>query len=126
MNEAIKEAIKNMTGLASDCTSNGYDAPAWILATIEALNEKAERENPRPLTPEELRGMIREPVWTVGVSFNGGTWAGWDIIDGADDDGVIFGYSTEKHDWWDYDLRDPGGRLFDCAWLAYRHKPKEV
>ena len=93
---------------------------------LETLREKAEREDPRPLTPDELRQMIGQPVWTVGVYLDGDTWAGWDIVDGFDNDGVTFGYSTEKPEWWAYDLRDQDGRLFGCAWVAYRHKPKEV
>lgn len=97
-----------------------------VSAGIAALLEKAEREDPKPLTIDELGQMNGEPVWTVGVSSNGGTWAGWDIIESVDDDGCFFGYSTEKKEWWAYNLRDLSGSICGCAWVAYRHKPKEV
>ena len=91
-----------------------------------AFREKAEREDPKPLTFEELQKMVGEPVWTVGVSFNDGTWAGWDIIENVDDRGIDFGFSTESAEWWSYNLCDSDGKLLGCAWCAYRHKPKDV
>lgn len=42
---------------------------------IAALQEKAERENPQPLTLNELRQMMGEPVW---CTYEGG--AGWFIV----------------------------------------------
>ena len=39
-----------------------YDA---VDHAIEALREKAEQENPKPLTLDELREMDGEPVWIV-------------------------------------------------------------
>ena len=97
-----------------------------VRAAIDALREKAEREDPKPLTFEELQEMVGEPVWTVGVSFNDGTWAGWDIIENLDDRGIDFGFSTESAEWWSYNLCDSDGKLLGCAWCVYRHKPKEV
>lgn len=94
------------------------------IAELEA--EKAERENPKPLTLDELRDMDGEPVWTVGVSSTtDGSWGMWDIIESVDDDGVCFGYSTEHTEWWNYNLRNDDGTLCGCAWTAYRNKPKE-
>lgn len=68
--------------------------------------------------------MNGEPVWTIGVSHTpDGSWAMWDIIEKVDDDGVCFGYSTERTEWWNYNLRNNDGTLCGCAWLAYRTKP---
>lgn len=44
-------------------------------AALEALKEKRERENPKPLTVEELRGMIGEPVWVQVKSTESGYWS---------------------------------------------------
>lgn len=44
-------------------------------AALAALREKQERENPKPLTEEELRQMMGEPVWCV---YEGG--ASWFIV----------------------------------------------
>lgn len=44
-------------------------------AALAALREKRERENPKPLTEDELRGMLGEPVWCV---YDGG--ASWFIV----------------------------------------------
>lgn len=36
---------------------------AAYVAGLEALQEKAERENPAPLTPEQVKQMRGQPVW---------------------------------------------------------------
>ena len=79
-----------------------------------------------PLTPEEMREMVGQPVWTVGVSYtDDGNWAMWDIVESIDKDGITFGYSTESREWWNYNLRDAQGNLMGCAWTCYRQPPKE-
>lgn len=91
-----------------------------------AIREKRERDNPQPLTLDELREMVGQPVWTIGVSFTkDGSWGTWDIIERVADDGVEFGYSTESAELWNYNLRGNDGKLCGCAWVAYRYKPKE-
>jgi hypothetical protein len=85
-------------------------ARAMYEIAAAALREKADREHPKPLTIEELKEMIGEPVWLDGFEWR-----------------VIYGVSTIS------------GSLclatgFDCwipldgygeTWFAYRHKPKE-
>ena len=44
-------------------------------AALAALREKLERENPKPLTEDELRQMLGEPVW---CEYDGG--ARWFIV----------------------------------------------
>lgn len=83
-----------------------------------------EQKNNAPLTPDELRKMEGEPVWTVGVSYTkDGTFSMWDIIESVDENGVQFGRSSEHPEWWNYGLKTPDGKLF--GWLAYRRKPEE-
>lgn len=130
MSMTIQQAIENrercynyLIGCGPKATTDNVEA---VRLSLEALREKAEREDPQPLTIEELRQMIGEPVWTVGVSYNGNSWQGWDIIERVDNDGIYFGYSTECREWWSYNLRDADGTLCGCSWCAYRHKPKGV
>lgn len=75
----------------------------------EALREKAERENPQPLTIEELRQMNGEPIHIQGL--------GWRI-----NHGVNYGIDS----WF---LNTAEGKFIDMANFnggIYRHKPKEV
>lgn len=96
-----------------------------IPAPPGAVAKNETTESNEPLTPEELRKMPGEPVWTVGVSYtNDGKWAMWDIVKKADDEGVDFGYSTEGREWWNYNLRDKAGELLGCAWVCYRRPPE--
>lgn len=44
MEKAIKDAIFNLKGMQSDCTSHGCAAPDWIFAAILALEEKQSRK----------------------------------------------------------------------------------
>lgn len=81
---------------------------------IEALREKAERENQEPLTLEELRQMTGYPVYMADLT--GGTlWDQW----------IIFESSTE------YGFKPRGGGWFSIenygkTWIAYRNKAKEA
>jgi len=40
-----------------------WSLTAAYVAALAALQEKAEREKPRPLTPEQIRQMRGQPVW---------------------------------------------------------------
>lgn len=86
---------------------------------LAALREKAEREDPKPLTLEELQQMDGEPVWVQEAN----KWAIVQAVD--DDDGNItpfvsgtFGY--EKC--WTSFTWKVSERKLHC----YRHKPKEA
>lgn len=78
---------------------------------LDALREKRERENPKPLTIEELHGMIGEPVWVQGPGLP--QYGRWGIVEEA------FGNSLYLVN--DFTCHDIGK-----TWIAYRHKPKEV
>lgn len=72
---------------------------------IDALREKAEREDPKPLTIEDLRKMDGEPVWLNVAS---GVYG---LVDSPD--GIVW--------------LDRGGCICisNLEGKAYRHKPKE-
>ena len=73
-----------------------------------ALQEKAERENPKPLTLEELRQMDGEPVW----------------IDDWWEDSHGWELSMDASDYFEGERRTE--KEYGSIWEAYRHKPKEV
>ena len=80
-----------------------------------ALREKAEREDPKPLTIEELRQMDGEPVWIKADHC--GLFADVVKIHGKEDGDAFVGFVIH------YRMQENG-----CGktWTAYRHKPKEV
>ncbi len=85
-------------------------ARAMFEIAAAALREKAEREDPQPLTIEDLRQMDGEPVWLDGfewrVSYGVSTISGSLCLEtGLDSRIPLDGYGE--------------------TWFAYRHKPKE-
>lgn len=94
-------------------------ARAMFEIAAAALQEKAEREDPQPLTLEELRKMDGEPVWVKPKNADGGEgeWC------------VVHILSDKQH----FDVLIPGiecmwyeSSTYIKEWTAYRHKPKEV
>lgn len=57
----IIHVYENST-LRSEHFTREADTAAYV-AGLAALHEKAERENPAPLTPEQIRQMRGKPVW---------------------------------------------------------------
>lgn len=86
----------------------------------EALKEKLEQENPKPLTLEELHGMDGEPVYTVrGIHLpcqNDEWWAIIHTFPNCEFASFIAHGKEFSADFQDYGVR----------WLAYRHKPKHI
>lgn len=87
---------------------------------LEALRAQQERENPKPLTLEELRERFGKPVWidVIGneerepslYAIVGNEWDegdGIDLHDLINDDGAAY-------------------ELYGKTWLAYDHEPKEA
>lgn len=83
---------------------------------FEALQEKQERENPQPLTLEQLKSMDGEPVFF--------TRCGWGIIG-------FRKVGTDEHG--EYDKKYTVGFSYGWEWLddvmrsgqAYAHKPEQ-
>lgn len=74
---------------------------------ISALREQEERENPKPLTLDELREMDGEPVW----------------IDDWVEDSHGWELSEDASDYFDDDSRT--AESYGICWVSYRSKPKE-
>lgn len=75
---------------------------------LQALREQEARENPEPLTIEELRRMDGEPVW----------------IDDWWEDSHGWELSMDASDYFEGERRTE--KEYGSIWVAYRHKPKEV
>lgn len=104
--------------------TNHPGSKAMFEMAAAALREKAERENPLPLTLEELWQMNGEAVWLEIL--NGGefwlpddsTWV--EVKAHKFQKGVefwLFGSEEEL---------DPNNENYGKTWICYRHKPKEV
>lgn len=76
-----------------------------------ALREKAERENPKPLTLEELRKQEGCPVFLVIENIDIQRWA---IVDFSGDERTSFQNGVRL-----------SNEVYGITWSAYRHKPKE-
>ena len=129
----IEEAIKTIELAVSEVQQEyRMDFAAAVDVAISALRAQQQLESNlkvlesnEPLTVDELMGMAKEPVWTVGVSYTkDGTFSMWDIIESVNENGIHFGYSDEYVEWWNYGLKNMDGNLF--GWIAYRRKPQEA
>ena len=76
-----------------------------------ALREKAEREDPKSLSIEELQQMNGEPVWLDGFE--------WRVSYGVSTINGSLCLATGFDSWIPLDG-------YGETWFAYRHKPKEV
>ena len=94
-----------------------YDADTYIEACNEAcrmgadaIRAQQERENPKPLTLDELRQMDGELVWVQSPGVP--EYGRWAIVEGVGENCLFL------HD--DFTCHDYGK-----TWLAYRQKPEE-
>jgi hypothetical protein len=83
---------------------------------LEALREKSERKNPKPLTLEELKQRVGKPVWVVTLS-KGHESARWRVLE-----------RIELEIQWEYyhfgnAVKDGAG--YGTTWLSYVHEPAE-
>ena len=122
MSMTIEKAIADLNGYIG-VFDDIYDYelkelwPALELAVV-ALREKAERENPTPLTIEELQQMIGEPVYVISPRRSR-----WYIVHSYHSPDVygrcfmLTSYTSGKEHF----------LMTECGsvWKAYRHKPKE-
>lgn len=126
LTEYLEEPVKKIMAATIDMTDNlivqaitqaAKDDGVTDLYLIDkkfaadAIREKMEREDPKPLTIEELKQMIGEPVWVQGPGIP--EYGRWAIVEEA------FGNSLYLVN--DFTCHDIGK-----TWEAYRHKPKEA
>lgn len=112
MSMTNEEAIKILTHYTSE-----YYTPQHREAhrmAIAALREKQERENPKPLTIEELRQMDQQPVYVVPANPTETAGCEWCVM--WNDEACIPSYEA-----WAWPIKDYGK-----TWTAYRHKPVDA
>jgi len=80
---------------------------------IAALREYSYHHNPRPLTLDELRERVGEPVWVVWNEDH--DYDGWDVLHSIGSTYAVF------YGWRTWMVLKEYGK----AWAAYSHKPKE-
>ena len=124
MSMTAKEALKILTGAEIMVLNRMHDKfmDAACVA-LECLREKVDRENPKPLTIEQLRQMDGEPVWVADLREP--DQSGCCVIYADKVSLPIYGdkYCTAaipgiENTWYAFNT-------YEKEWLAYRHKPKE-
>jgi hypothetical protein len=109
----IEKAISLMeTNKNSACTTLGLEKnnPLYDLA-IKALQEKQERENPQPLTLEQLKSMDTKPVYCAGIKNKALT--GWGLVCTANNE-IIDSFC----DLWQFED-------YEKEYVSYAHKPEQ-
>ena len=93
-----------------DKNGEGSDTMLAFNMAMQALREKQEWENPKPLTLDELREVDGEPVWFEDDEEE--TNNGWCI------------WSASHTRYWIDENKEIGN--YGETWLVYRNKPGEV
>lgn len=93
------------------CCLIGTDEYPLKSSAIKAWNRRYEPPNP-PLTLDELREMVEEPVWIESPDIP--NRHGWAINYGLDPDVMHVPYAEIALD------------MYGKTWLAYRRRPEEV
>ena len=113
----IEEAITEIE--QSGLYGNQMHQETLVLAR-DALRTQQQRENPQPLTVDEMNALDHEPIY---VLHTGGKWTmnGWHITTAL---------SYQNHGRCDLEIEN-GNTIIDTqnygnTWLAYRNKPKEA
>ena len=121
----IEDAIKTLEfyNFPAAKITEHEDAVAAAELAISALRAQAERENPKPLTLEQLKERDGNPVWTVtnGVYGSGG----WELIK------FTIVCACPWHEIIEcvrLDEEQYGCEIstYGKTWLAYDHEPKEA
>lgn len=118
-----KECVLRETCERLECASCELVMPVGNILSaydiaIDVLREQEERENPTPLTLDELRQMDGEPVWleTGEVSIGEQICGSWEIFIGRES--AIYYFTRRKRGFF--------AEHYGKTWLAYRSKPKEA
>lgn len=90
---------------------------------LEALREKQERENPQPLTLEQLKERVGNPVWIVDTVCHEVECLRFHTV-------ISHGYTNDKDYRFEQFGTDIGIIRWECkygeTWLAFDHPPKEA
>lgn len=113
--EELQSAIQDFWDEAFHCGKHEISDTSKAIA-LECMMDAAERENPQPLTLEELRRMDGEPIW--GESLISGKPGEWSILRVVEMSKIWFiACAGATQGFVDKDT-------YGKTWLAYRSKPK--
>jgi hypothetical protein len=90
-----------------------------LLKAENALRTQQERENPQPLTLEQLRERVGKPVWIDIIGYMGNMTSEWGLVNGCMK-------SIETSSGYALYYDDDDGDDYGKTWLAYDHEPKEA
>ncbi len=119
-----EEAIRYLAPIAKNARLEHYKEALGL--ALAALRAQQERENPKPLTLDDLRQMDGEPVWVIYSEEAAKTipWfkplALWALVEVTQEESIILTNSLYWRTKYVYD-----GDLEDDDITIYRHKPKE-
>lgn len=113
--QAFKE-IKYYNGFNGKAAALEAFEDACVLAA-DALRAQQQRENPQPLTLEELRQMIGEPIFIKRKYEAVGQWKILDSYGKCSITEETFNFSDSE-----FEVLKHYGKV----WLAYRYPPKEA
>ena len=118
-NEELQQAIAWFENRLSAAVMPG--ARKMLSMALLALRAQQERENPQPLTLDELREMDGRPVWCA----DGEEHSCYCLVNAESEDCI----DSESGAWCFafYGMtRDGENGLHNMGWLAYRTRPKEA
>lgn len=110
--EELQSAIQDFWDEAFHCSKHEISDTSKAIA-LECMMDAAERENPKPLTLEELRRMDGEVVY---IPESEEYFSGMGIVSVSQERVVDVG--DPKFGYWPF-------REYGEGWRAYRSKPKE-
>lgn len=109
---------------------SGFSHPDFALTTegaeayeiaCQAMREKIERENPKPLTLDELRNMNGKPVWIEKKYSDLESYFGIVCLSFNQEYVMSFIAVTQG-----YAMLKVHFSEYGATWLAYKYKPKET
>jgi hypothetical protein len=123
--DAVKESDEIIADCSSELQAELTEQKGHFVVALAALREKAARENPQPLSQEQLRERVGLPIWIdikdsskirgqrfwfLSVGIKPGALADYDFLTGYGPQGS-----------WHLPLNEYGN-----TWLAYDYPPKEA
>ncbi len=118
----FEDAIRETDEIITDCSpllqSQLIEQKEHFVVAIAAMNAQEARENPQPLTLEELSKSGGKPVWIVEHP----NWGHWELSEDAED--YLCDRDSDFYGMMDKDDQMGEFGLHLLGWLAYEYPPK--
>lgn len=112
--------IKNLSAMKTQLGYDAIDIDGMIKALREAEVVTDAYPPNAPLTLEELREMVGEPVWISPAKEKGKVPARWMLVSGYNPNKNIYLFAPSCNITQGYD-----GKSYGKTWLAYRRRSEE-